>query len=173
MNLDCYDGFIIMFWFGFMIRKSFKLSLLICEMVRVLVFGSFDIVHKGHVYFLEKALALGDELVVVVGRDKTIEKVKGKLPLNSESERVKDVESLGIADEVVLGHLSDKFKIIEEVRPDVIALGYDQESFSSGLSCELRNRGLDVGGEGGVEIVRLEGFEVEKYKSSLMRKNIK
>ena len=125
-------------------------------MVKVLVFGSFDIVHKGHVYFLKTAKALGDELVVVVGRDKTIKEVKGVLPLHKEKERVKDVSSLGIADEVILGGLGDKFKVIEEVGPDIIALGYDQESFSYGLKGELVKRGLVI------KVMRLDGFKVEK-----------
>ncbi|MBT4166252.1 FAD synthase [archaeon] len=135
-------------------------------MVKVLVFGSFDIVHKGHVYFLKTAKALGDELVVVVGRDKTIKEVKGVLPLHKEKERVKDVSSLGIADEVILGGLGDKFKVIEEVGPDIIALGYDQESFSYGLKGELVKRGLVI------KVMRLDGFKVEKYKSSLMREKL-
>jgi len=134
-------------------------------MVKVLVFGSFDVVHKGHEYFFRKAREFGDELVVVIGRNKTIERVKGCLPKFSESERVKHVRSIDGVDKVVLGSEGeDKFKVIEDINPDIIVLGYDQDSFSDGLKAELVRRGL-----GGVKIVMLDSFKPEKYKSSLMK----
>ena len=133
-------------------------------MVKVLVFGSFDVIHEGHKYFFKKARELGDELAVVVACDSTILDVKGRLPKFSEDERVKHVEKVACVDKVVLGFEGDKYKIIEEVRPDVIALGYDQDSFSEGLDDELMRRNLS-----GVKIVRLDSFMPEKYKSSLLK----
>jgi FAD synthetase len=134
-------------------------------MIKVLVFGSFDVVHKGHEYFFKKARELGDKLIVVIGRDKTIKKVKGEKPRFSESERFEHVQAVKWVDDVVLGSLGDKYSVIEEIKPDIIALGYDQNNFSDSLEEELIKRGL-----GGVKIIRLDSFEPEKYKSSLIKK---
>jgi len=135
-------------------------------MVKVLVFGSFDLVHEGHEYFFREARELGDELVVVVARDSTIKKIKGKTPKYNENQRLGHVRKIKEVDRVVLGgEGDDKYKIIEKVNPNVIALGYDQDSFSDGLSRELKMRGL-----GGVKVVRLDGYMVDKYKSSLLKR---
>lgn len=135
-------------------------------MVKVLVFGSFDLLHKGHEYFFREARKLGNELIVVVARDSTILDVKGRLPKYTEDERVKHVEKVDVVDKVVLGFEDDdKYKIITHIKPDVIALGYDQNSFIEGLEDELVKRGL-----GGVKVVRLDAFNPEKYKSSLLKR---
>lgn len=132
--------------------------------MRVLVFGTFDILHKGHDYFLNNAKKLGDELVVVLARDNTVEIVKGKKSQNSEIVRKNNLLSLGIADKVLLGNdSSDKYAIIEEVNPNIIVLGYDQVKFADKLEEELVKRKLVV------KIVRLDSFMPEKYKSSLFR----
>ena len=135
---------------------------------RVLAFGSFDLVHKGHEYYLNEAKKLGTELVVVVARDETIETFKGKKPTNSENQRKEDVEVLEIANEVVLGNSlknSNKFKIVEDYRPDVIALGYDQKEDPETIKQRANLLGWKL------DVVRVAPFEPEKYKSSLLKKN--
>ncbi len=134
---------------------------------RVLAFGSFDLVHKGHEYYLKEAKKLGTELVVVVAKDDTIESIKGKSPLHNEEQRKKDVEVLGIADTVVLGNSlknSNKFKIVEDYRPDIIALGYDQKETAE----NIKKRASILGWK--LDVVRITAFEPEKYKSSLLKK---
>jgi len=84
-------------------------------MVKVLVFGSYDLVHKGHEYFFKKAKNLGDELVVVVALDSTIKKVKGKKPLYGEAERLVHVQGIDSVDKAVLGYKDDRLKIIDEI----------------------------------------------------------
>ncbi len=133
-------------------------------MKKVMCFGTFDVLHRGHEFFLKEARKLGDCLVVAVARDATVSAVKGRKPLNDENVRARNVMRLGIADRVVLGYTDDKLRIIEEEKPEVICLGYDQQSFTEGLKEKLRQRGLDV------EIVRLPPYHPEKYKSSLLRK---
>ncbi len=141
--------------------------------VRVLVFGTFDGLHEGHRDFFRQALrqAQGEQknpahLVVVVGRDSTIVKTKGRLPKFNEQERLKAVQECDLVSESVLGNEgSDPYKIIEQVHPDVICLGYDQTHFTDKLVAELPKRGL-----ANVKIVRLEAFEPEKYKSSILNK---
>lgn len=127
---------------------------------RVLVFGSFDFLHKGHHYLFESARKLGDELFVVVARDETIKKVKGHDPKFDENERVRHVKEVSFVDDAFLGSKGNKFDIIQKINPDVIALGYDQESFTGELDNELRRRKLDV------KIVRLKAFKPEVFKSS-------
>ena len=117
-------------------------------MVRVVATGVFDIIHLGHVHFLEKAKDLGDELVVIVARDKTARKMKHE-PITSEGMRVELVQSLKPVDRAVLGYEDDMYRIISEVRPDIIALGYDQKFDEKELERELKKRGLTV------QIVRL------------------
>ena len=112
-------------------------------MVRVVATGVFDIIHLGHVHFLEKAKDLGDELVVIVARDKTARKMKHE-PITSEGMRVELVQSLKPVDRAVLGYEDDMYRIISEVRPDIIALGYDQKFDEKELERELKKRGLIV-----------------------------
>jgi len=95
-------------------------------MKKVLAGGTFNLIHQGHIFFLKKARELGDSLVVVIASDRTV-KGSGKPLLLSASQRKEVVESLGIADRVVIGSETDFFKVVEAERPDIIALGYDQE----------------------------------------------
>ena len=101
-------------------------------MTTVMAFGSFDVLHPGHLYFLRKAKGMGDRLVVVVARDSTIEKIKGKKPKYNERERQEHIRELMYVDKVVFGYEKDPYEIIEEINPDVICLGYDQRSFTQG-----------------------------------------
>ena len=130
--------------------------------MKVLVFGTFDIFHKGHEYFLSEAAKHGS-LNVVVARDLTTYDVKGRFPRNDQLNRVSVLKALSYVDDVHLGNEGDKYKIIEEIKPDIICLGYDQNSFTAGLENELVKRALKV------EIKLLEGFETDKYKSSKLR----
>ena len=133
-------------------------------MTRVLVFGSFDLIHAGHLAFLKEARTHGDELVVVLGRDSTIEHVKQHRPTFSESERKTQMLATGIADRVVFGHLDDKYAIIEELNPDVICLGYDQTFFADSLDEELVKRNMTV------KIIRLKPYQEDVYKSSKLKR---
>lgn len=132
-------------------------------MTRVLATGTFDLLHKGHQDFLRQAKSLGTELVVVIARDDTVKKVKGRESIHDEATRRLEVSLLPMVDQAVLGHKGDKYKIIEECKPDIIALGYDQSVFTHKLQEELQKRGLHP------RITRLEAFHPEKYKSSLLR----
>ena len=108
----------------------------------VLAGGVFDIIHPGHIYTLEKSKSLGDMLVVVVARDSTAEKMKGSKPMHNEDLRVKLVSSLKPVDAAILGSPRDVFETVERVRPDIIALGYDQAHKEDELLAEGRKRGL-------------------------------
>ena len=135
-------------------------------MVKVLVFGSFDLLHEGHKHFFNEAKKLGNTLYVVVARDSSIKSFKGHESNFNENERVEHIKKLGIVDDVRLGYDGDKWKVIEEIKPDIIALGYDQDSYTKGLEKGMLDRNLKV------KIVRLSSYMPEKYKSSLMKESI-
>ena len=92
----------------------------------VLAGGVFDIIHPGHISTLNAAKALGDVLVVVVATDNTAVKMKKKKPLHSQEQRKELVNSLTMVDLCVIGQEDDMFKTVNHVKPQTIALGYDQ-----------------------------------------------
>jgi FAD synthetase len=130
----------------------------------VLASGVFDLLHLGHVRFLEAAKKAGGEnaeLVVIVARDSTVEKTKGKKPIMSEDERCALVESLKVVDRSVLGYKHLEIgEVIEKVKPDVIALGYDQDE----MYTQVRNY-LDKHKEN-VKVVRIGRFGENTLDSS-------
>ncbi len=92
----------------------------------VLAGGVFDIIHPGHIHTLNAAKALGDVLVVVVATDNTAVRMKKKMPLHSQEQRREMVRSLLMVDLCLIGQEDDIFKTVDNVRPEIIALGYDQ-----------------------------------------------
>ncbi len=136
-------------------------------MKKVLVFGTFDIFHEGHWDFLKQARKHGEFLRVVVARDITVLNVKGRGARYSEQERVVTIKKSGLADEVVLGSLNDRYEVVREYKPDVVCLGYDQQQSLVELRKKLDETGLER-----TQIIRLMPYKPEKYKSSLLREKI-
>ena len=126
------------------------------EKQRVMIFGTFDVFHPGHEYFISEAMKKGTELIVVVARDKTVRQLKPLLR-NSEDLRKQVLEDAFPDVSVVLGDEEDYMAVVREYSPSLICLGYDQQSFDE----ELVNQFPDI------EILRLDSFEPDKYKSSL------
>ena len=133
-------------------------------MKKVMCFGTFDILHKGHEYYLNEAKKLGDYLVVVVALDETVADVKHHTAKHNQNVRVKNLQQLNIADKVILGNVGDKLKVVEEEKPDVLCFGYDQKAFTDHAKEKLQQRGLTV------EVVRLNSYHPDKYKSSFLRR---
>lgn len=129
-------------------------------MKTVMAFGTFDIFHKGHESYLGQARKIGEKLIVVVARDLIVEKIKGRLPRNSEQQRLQKVKESKLANHVILGDLENRYKVLETFRPDIIALGYDQKVDIQELENKLEE--LDIR----PKIVRLDPYEPEFYKSS-------
>jgi cytidyltransferase-like protein len=92
----------------------------------VLAGGVFDIIHPGHIHTLMAAKDLGDVLVVAIATDKTAEKMKKRLPLHSQDQRKMLVDALSVVDVGIVGNEEDLFKTVDLIRPQIIALGYDQ-----------------------------------------------
>jgi len=110
----------------------------------VMTGGVFDLIHMGHMATLEGARRLGDMLVVIVARDISVQRTKGRSPLNDEISRLRIVRSLKPVDAAILGDKYDMFRVTQRIKPDVIALGYDQKHDEAKIAEELRSRGISV-----------------------------
>jgi FAD synthetase len=110
-------------------------------MVKVMATGTFDLLHMGHIYYLKEAKKLGDKLVVVVARDSTVRKLKHE-PITPEEMRLDIIKELKIVDEATLGHEDDMYATVKEIKPDIIALGYDQVHDEEKIEQELKKRKL-------------------------------
>lgn len=130
----------------------------------VLASGVFDLLHLGHVRFLEeakKAGGKGAELIVIIARDSTVEKTKGRKPIMSENQRRVLVESLKVVDEAVLGFEEfDLGDVIEHVKPDIIALGYDQVDMEKAARKYVNDHKLRI------KVIRINKFEEDALDSS-------
>lgn len=135
-------------------------------MTTVLIFGTFDLFHKGHEYLLEKASQFGDELYVLISRDATVKKLKKQDPLNSEQKRLERIKALPHVKEAFLGSTTDHFSFLNRLVPDIICLGYDQTFLVDRLKEEILKRKLAT------KLVVLDAHHPKTYKSSLLRKKL-
>lgn len=110
----------------------------------VLAGGVFDIIHPGHIHTLNAAKSLGDILIVVIATDKTAEKMKKRLPLHNQNQRKLLVDSLSMVNLSVVGHEGDIFKTVDLIRPEIIALGYDQIHQEKFITEGCKKINLDV-----------------------------
>ena len=126
--------------------------------------GVFDLLHLGHVKFLEEAKKAGGknaELIVIIARDSTVQETKGRKPIMPESQRRALVESLKVVDEAVLGFENfDIDDVIDRIKPDVIALGYDQAAMERRVREYVDKHGLNV------KVVRVGKFKEDELDSS-------
>lgn len=141
------------------------------DKVLILASGVFDLVHYGHIRFIEESKKLGGEnsrLVVIIARDKTVKRLKGRLPIIPEDQRRAVVESLKPVDEALLGYENLSFEeTIAKVKPDIIAVGYDQLSIENDVKAFIKARGLTI------EVVRVGKFgRVDLDSSSKIKRKI-
>jgi FAD synthetase len=131
----------------------------------VLASGTFDLLHFGHVKYLEEAKRAGGKnakLIVIVATDKTVEKRKGKRPIMSEDHRRALVESLKVVDHAVLGYEDfDMGMVIEKIKPDIIAVGHDQTDIERKVREALAEKKLDI------QVVKIGKFGKPELNSSL------
>ena len=117
-------------------------------MKTIIAFGTFDVLHPGHVHYLERAKALGGRLVVVVARDESVRMLKNREPVFGQAARLKMVGSLKVVDMAVLGNRLRKegsmYEIFRRHRPDIIALGYDQKVCIPALREWLARNGINA-----------------------------
>ncbi|MEM3898018.1 MAG: adenylyltransferase/cytidyltransferase family protein [Nitrososphaerota archaeon] len=131
---------------------------------RILASGAFELLHPGHIRFLAEAKRVGGEasrLIVVVARDETIRKRKGREPLLGEEARREIVSMLKPVDEAILGHTPFSFeRIIEEVKPDIVVFGYDQDDLMREFLRFIESKGLSI------EVVKLGKFTSREPSST-------
>ncbi len=122
--------------------------------MKVLIFGTFDHFHPGHAFVLTEAMKRGD-VTVIVAREKNVERIKGRLPSQSESERVQAIQALFPAVTVLLGDPDDFLAPVRSIQPDRILLGYDQRLPPGVAEADLP-----------CPIERLPAYRPEEFKSS-------
>lgn len=128
------------------------------NMKKVLVFGTFDQLHPGHLNFFKQAKKRGDFLIVVLARDINIKKIKKHFPIDNEKVRIAKLRKIKIINQIVLGSrfYRQRTRVIKKVKPNIICLGYDQPMI------KLKDKKI--------KIVRLLPYQTNKYKSSLLSK---
>ena len=129
----------------------------------VLAGGVFDIIHPGHIHTLNSAKALGDVLVVVVATDTTAQKMKKRKPLHKQNQRKDLVSSLSMVDLCIIGQEGDIFKTVEIIKPEIIALGYDQAHQEKFITDGCRKLNLDI------KVARLQSPVPEISSSEIER----
>jgi len=134
------------------------------EKSEVLVFGAFDTLHKGHLHLLREARALGTRLVVALAQDHTIKEQKGRLPIESFETRKNALLACEYVDTV---HKGDRelgnYRVVSIERPDIIALGYDQDELKLDLARWMKRFSVPI------PVVQLDAYHPELYKSSIIR----
>ena len=131
-----------------------------------MVFGAFDGLHPGHLNFFKQAKNYGDFLIVSVGTDNNVERIKGKKPLFNQKERLALTASVGLVDKALSGAERDFYRQIKKYKPDVICLGYDQWAAEDDVRVELDRVGLKK-----TRVIRLKPYKTSKAKSTIVKKN--
>ncbi len=136
------------------------------KLVKIMVFGTFDGLHKGHIHFFNQAknIVKNSFLIVSIARDKNVLKIKGKLPFLNEIDRMNLVEECNLVDKIVLSGLKNHIPHIVKENPKIIALGYDQKFYVKNLKKDLKNKGILV------KIIRLKPYKKNLFKNHLLRK---
>lgn len=138
------------------------------KQTRVMVFGTFDLLHPGHIHFFKQARALAScpFLIVSVARDLNVERIKGRKPTKNEISRLNRVRQNPLVDKAVLGAKNEYFSHIRKQRPNVIALGYDQKAYVGELRRDLKRFGLKI------RVVRLKPHRPKTYKTTFIRQSM-
>ena len=134
------------------------------ELKKILIFGVFDSVHDGHKFFISEAKKEGSQLVAVVARDCTVEKMKGKLPKYNEVERINMLLDVPDVDLVLLGDLeTGTYNVLKEVNPDVVFLGYDQKDLMEDIKKKVEKGELS-----NIKILQGSPYKPEIFHSSFL-----
>ena len=133
-------------------------------MKRVMIFGTFDIVHDGHRHLLHEAASMGEEVIIVVSRDEHVLELKGKLPLNVLEERMETISCESEVTEVIP---SDEelgtYGVIEVYKPDIVLLGYDQDELRASLLTWMDEQELT-----GISVTHASAYEPEMFNTNIL-----
>jgi FAD synthetase len=131
----------------------------------VMIGGAFEIIHPGHIQTFSAARKLGNTLVVVVATDESVSRNKGRPPVTNQEWRVMLVSSLRQVDLAVPGNRGSIYDILPRIRPDVVAVGYDQVHDTEDIVREAAKRGVEI------EVARLE-TPIPEVKTSKILQSI-
>ena len=133
----------------------------------VVVFGVFDLLHPGHIYFLEAASKFG-QLHVIVSRDDSVRFFKHKDPIQPEELRLEQITKLSYVHKVYLGDNSmGTYEVLKFVNPKYVCVGHDQQNLCKHLKEQLENQGFPQ-----VEIIQIDAFHPELYSTTILRKQM-
>lgn len=124
--------------------------------------GTFDLLHVGHRFFLREADKLGTELVVLVAQDSNVRKIKNKTPRENAELRKEKVAKLAYVDKVVIGDEQNFAKILHDLKPDILALGYDQE-----IPAQITDFSQQYPQ---IQVVKISSHKPHIYKTTLLAK---
>ncbi len=127
--------------------------------IRVMGFGTFDGLHPGHISALKQLRELGDEVFVVIARDKNVEKIKGFKPHLDERKRLEAVRKTGLVDHVLLGDEDNFYQCLIDHRPTMIGLGYDQRADLDYLAKHFPS----------IQVERLKALKPHIFKTSILK----
>jgi len=133
-------------------------------MQTVVAFGTFDILHPGHIAYIHYALTLGTHLIVVVTPDAVVHRRKKKPPLFTQAERIKMVSAIRGVDKVVLGDRDESWKVIDRLHPDILCFGYDQkEAIAAFRKTKMEKLAYPI------VIKRAPAVRAKRYHSTLLK----
>ncbi|MBI2552598.1 adenylyltransferase/cytidyltransferase family protein [Candidatus Uhrbacteria bacterium] len=128
-------------------------------MKSVVVFGVFDLLHPGHLYFLREARKRGDQLTVVVARDARVKFEKKRASFFNERERLQMISALRYVDQAMLGDRAGEWKVLKKLRPDIVCIGHDQKAEWI-KRCILKTL---------PKVIRIKPYKSSRYKSNNLR----
>jgi len=131
-----------------------------------MIFGTFDILHPGHIDLFTQAKKLGDSLTVVVARDHRVANLKKDVPVHTEQERMNLLKHIDLIDTAIMGNNEDVYKVIQDNQPDIIALGYDQTHYTDKLEQKIKEFGLHT------KVIRLKPYKQDTHKSTIIKQKI-
>ena len=130
---------------------------------KVMVFGVFDRLHPGHIYFLEQAGEHG-EVIAVVARDSFVRVLKKKMPALGEEFRIGMVKATALVKDAVLGDRElGSYRIVKDIQPDIICLGYDQEALEQDLMIHIKKGTIPA-----IPLIKLSSFRPHVFHSSFL-----
>lgn len=134
-------------------------------MKTVLVFGTFDVIHPGHRYFLQQSSQYGDRVVAVIARDEFVNKTKKKTPVHSQSERINHIKKSGLVDDACLSDkVTGTFNVVAEINPDTVCFGHDQLKLLDSFRKWLNDQNKVI------EIVMIDPYMRDQYSSTVRNK---
>ncbi len=135
------------------------------DMKKVLVFGTFDVIHPGHISFLKQAREVGDFVIASVARDDFVFQKKGRKPLHGEEERLKNIVESGMVEDADLSdRVPGTYDIVRRRKPDAVCFGHDQNELEKNFKNWLAAEHLQI------PTVKLRAYQPEKYKSSKLNR---